>query len=281
MRTLWATLPLTLGPLLSDALATRSGAVRATMLIGMWAGWGLVLFACFLPRVETLTPVRALVPLPAAAAVWATAATSLDGTAALGLSAAIAVTAVAFSALAGDAFIDGSSYGDERRFALRPQAILLAGPIPLVWVAGAAGLVSGPLLLAARQWIAGAIAVVFGAAAAYLAYRALAALAQRWLVLVPAGVVLRDHLALAEPTLFPRASIERVGPTPRDDVGLDLTAGAPGLALQLRFREPVPVAPAPRRGAIAEPVAVTALSFAPSRPGAVLAEARKRRIPIG
>ena len=40
-----------------------------------------------------------------------------------------------YAVQSGEAFVDGSSYGDERRMPLRPPVAVLAGPVPLAWAA--------------------------------------------------------------------------------------------------------------------------------------------------
>jgi len=139
-------------------------------------------------------------------------------------------------------FVNGTSYGDEQRLPLRAPGPLLLGPIPLAWLVVVAGSVSGPLLLAAKQWIAGAILTVAGFAAAAIAMRALHNLARRWLVFVPAGVVVHDHLSLGDPVLFKRSAVQSFGPALVDSDALDLSQGALGLALELRVRKPVELA---------------------------------------
>jgi len=70
-------------------------------------------------------------------------------------------------------------------------------------------------------------------------------------------------------------------PAPADSDSLDLTMGAPGLALELLLTEKVPmtlVKPEERRG---EPGASARLLVTPSRPGRVMAEAAERSIPVG
>ena len=141
---------------------------------------------------------------------------------------------VALAAPTGDVFANGSSYGDERRLPLRAPTPLLLGPIPLTWLATVAGPVAAPLLLAAEQWVAGAIVVVVGGPLAYVGGRALHGLARRWVVFVPAGLVLHDLQALAEPVLFPRGRSPASARAVDDGVdALDLTLGALGLPLQL------------------------------------------------
>jgi hypothetical protein len=109
--------------------------------------------------------------------------------------------------------------------------------------------------------------------------RALHRLSRRWLVFVPAGFVVHDHLALAEPTLFPRNLVTGIGVARRDTAATDLTVGALGVALEVRLSEPTSVVPTRRDGSI-EALDLVAFLVAPSRPGAALVEARRRRISV-
>ena len=61
-----------------------------------------------------------------------------------------------------EVFVDGSSYGDERRLPLRTPAPLLAGPVELAWRRRWWRRAVGALLLAAGQWAAGALALAAG-----------------------------------------------------------------------------------------------------------------------
>ncbi len=142
-------------------------------------------------------------------------------------------------------------------------------------------LAGGPLLLAAGRWAVGALAMVAGIPLAVVLSRALHSLTQRWAVLVPAGLVLKDHLAVVDPVLLRRGDVEVLRRAPTASDALDLTAGARGLVLEARLAEAVPlvrVVPGRRQG---EPGRSAALRFAPSRPGVVLAEAKAHRIKVG
>jgi hypothetical protein len=283
-RATWAALPLLMGPALGAALDEHSLAVARTGAVLAWTTWAGVLVAVILPRTVSLTALRIAAPAALGAANWAALSRDSGVAGAVAVAGAAVTVVAAFSPLTGDAFIDGSAYGHERRFALRPPAALLLGPIPLAWAIAVAGPVAGPLLLASRQWVAGAVVLAAGVPLAVLAVRALHGLARRWLVLVPAGLVLHDHHALAETALFPRDLIARLGPAEVDDPPasprLDLTQGALGLALELDLTEPMKVAPRPRGGAV-QMVQADRLLFTPSRPGALLAAAAGRRIPAG
>jgi hypothetical protein len=281
-RATWALLPLVLGPALGAALDDRSRAVSLTGAGLAWGTWMVVLIAVLLPRTVSLTMLRIAAPLALAAANWAALAgdrTLLDALAVAG--AAVTVVA-AFSPLTGDTFVNGSAYGDERRLPLRVPGALLFGPVPLAGLAAVAGPVAGPLLLAARQWVAGAIVLAVGLPLAVFASRSLHGLSRRWVVFVPAGVVLHDHHTMVDPVLFPRRLVTGVGPATADQApdSVDLTARSFGLALALRLSEPVELAPR-RPDRAVEVVPVTTVLFTPTRPGALLAEATRRRLPVG
>lgn len=281
-RATWALLPLMLGPALGAALDDRSRAVSLCGAGLAWGTWVVVLIAVLLPRTVSLTMLRIAAPLALVVANWAALAgerTLLDGIAVAG--AAVALVA-AYSPLTGDTFVNGSAYGDERRLPLRVPGALLFGPVPLAGLVAVAGPVAGPLLLAARQWVAGAIVLAVGLPLAVLACRSLHGLSRRWVVFVPAGVVLHDHHTMVDPVLFPRRLIAGLGPARAEVLAgsVDLTARSFGLALELRLSEPVELAPR-RPDKAVEIVPVTGVLFTPTRPGALLAEATRRRLPVG
>ena len=277
LRAAWATLPFAAGPAWADALDGARPALRTTASAGLWAAWAVGLLATLAARPAGLTAVRIAAPAGLAAALAAAAGGHAS---ALGLTATTAATALAFAPEVGRVFVNGASYGDEARHLLRAPGPLLLGPLQLAWAVTVTGVAAGPLLLADRQWAAGVVAVAAGAPAATLAARSLHTLCNRWVVFVPAGVVLHDHLALTDPFLFRRGTLTRIGPAPADTAALDLTQRSPGLALELRLAAevPLPVAVPRSRQPVATPA--QALLFTPTRPGAVLAEARRRRLPV-
>ncbi len=280
-RVTWAALPLTVGPALGDALGLSSRAVELTGATLAWATWAIVLAAVLVPRTTSLTAVRVAAPAVLAAAIWAGVVGDVTATDLLAVGwAALTVVAV-FAPQTGDAFVNGSSYGSERRMPLRAPAALLAGPILIAWAAVVGPLVGGPLLVAAGATFAGIAVLVLGLPLAWVAARALHGLARRWVVFVPAGLVLHDLMALAEPVLFSRAGIRRLGPAPADTDALDLTRGALGLALELEVGpDPIELVPLSGRQPLTA-VRVERVLFTPTRPGALLAEATRRRIRVG
>lgn len=280
VRGAWLLLPLLAGPVSAAAFADASRPVQVVGSVGLWGGWLSGLVATLVPRTVSLTVLRVLAPA-AVAAVGFAAATTDETTVwrVVGLVAVLVAAALAFSPDVGRLGVEGSAYGDEQRFPLRVPAPLLAGPVPLAWVAVVAGIAAGPLLLAAERWVLGAIVLAVGGVAAWWGARALHVLSRRWVVLVPAGFVLHDQLALADPILLRREQIVRVGPAPADTAARDLTRGALGLALELDLVGPVALTTvAERPGAAVENTKADRLLFTPTQPGALLTACRARRI---
>jgi hypothetical protein len=281
----WVVLPFVAGPSFGDALDTRSRAVQLVATVGLWGFWAVGLLAALVPTTVSLTTIRTLAPASVLAAVWA-ALVVRDGAGApesVALGFTTLVTVIALSAPVGDRMVNGSSYGDERRLPLRPPGVLLLGPLELTWLVVVAGIVGGPLLLAARQWVVGVLALLVGWTLAGLGLRVLHGLSQRWFVFVPAGVVVVDRMSLTDAFLVQRQRVDSIGPAPADTRAVDLTAGALGLALELRLTAPDVIIPAPPRrlGAAQvtiDPVEVESVLIAPTRPGWVLAEATRRRL---
>jgi hypothetical protein len=279
VRAAWLLVPLGLGPATAEALDGASRPVQLVASAGAWAGWLAVLVATLVPTTLSLTIVRVGGPAAGAAGVAALAAAGPSAATLVGVVVGVLAALVALAPDTAEAFVDGSSYGDERRLPLRTPGALLLGPVELAWLAVVAGIAAGPLLLAARQWVAGAVALAIGAPLALRASRSLHGLSRRWLVFVPAGLVVHDPFTLAEPVLLPRRGIRSLAAGDRRAPGtVDLTAGAGGLAVVTTMVEPVSVLRAAPRRTPTELVEAVAVAFTPSRPGRVLAEARRRRI---
>ncbi len=277
-RAVWASLPLTFGPALDDLVADASTGVRWWAALGAWALWFAGLLALLVPGPISLTAVRILTPATLVLAVWAIVRDGVATTTIVALVAAVALVVAVFQAATGDAMVNGSAYGSERRLALRAPAALLIGPIPVVWALTVGPIVAGTAWLADQRWLLGGIVSVVGVITAVVGARALHQLARRWLVFVPAGFVIHDRWLLAEPILLRRTSITKLGPAPADHDAVDLTAGAPGLALRAQFDEPIELAMRRKDGPELTPVERVLVS--PSLPGRVITEARVRGIKI-
>lgn len=274
LRAAWLSLPLTVGGAVADAVEGLDRPLAIVIGVGCWGVWAALVVATLVPHPIGLTGLRIAAPAVLSTALWTAVVDGVSAISVLAVVSAMVTTSVVFLPVVAQQFVDALSYGDERRLPLRVPGLLWVGPIELAWVTVVAGTAAGPLLLGAEQWIAGAALLVIGLPAALLAARSLHALTRRFLVFVPNGVVLHDHLALSDPFLFGRSHLVSIGPAPRDSDGTDLTRGALGLALELRLDTTVrlPVA----SGAETVETEATAILVTPSRPAAALREAEKR-----
>lgn len=280
LRLAWLALPFTVGSSIGEALAPHSAAVRLTAAGLGWALWFVALVATYVAHPLGLTVLRligpaALVGGTAACIVgqpvaWVAASTVMLGAAA---------TTLALHPATADRCVDGASYGPEQRVALAVPLPLLLGPLALTWAVAAAGLITGPLLLAARLWVFGTIATALGIGLVFAAVRSVHGLSNRFIVLVPAGFVLHDRAALLEPVLLSRDTLEAIGPAHAGTSALDLTRGAIGLVVQATLSAPlaVPVRTGRRTSTM---TTCEAVLFCPWRPGRFLAAAAAHGLPV-
>jgi hypothetical protein len=193
----------------------------------LWAAWALGLFALFAPRPWGLTALRVLAPATVATAVLA----AFDANAApvvVAIASSLVTAAFALSAPVAQAAANSAAYGDEVRFPLRIPPSLFLAPVPLAIASIIAGVAVGPVLLADGRVVAGLIVTGVGLALAAALVRSLHSLSCRWLVLVPAGLVVADPLTLADPVLMRREQISRVerSPATTSEAALDLRLGS-------------------------------------------------------
>lgn len=288
-RALWLSVPLLLGDVFTKRLADVSRTTSVVWQVFLWVAWLLVGVALLVQLPRTLTVLRMGVPVAPLLGVlfWSTSGSSgYPGVlGVLGVIVSFVVAALVMSADVGADFVDGASYGDERRLGLNPPVFLLVGPIQALWLLAVVPTVSSVTLFATARWLAAAIGLIVASAGWWYSFRLLNRLSERCLVLVPAGLTLVDPLALAEPTLFRRDDIVRLGPAVvgSDDASgvLDLTAGAPGLVVSMDFSRQLTVIPAVSRGQVAASVEITSALVAPSRPGRLLDLAQQRKVAVG
>ncbi len=236
-RLTWALLPVSVGTTLSDALVSWSTTPARVATVLAWAAWSLGLIALFAPRTWGLTCLRVLAP--AAVVVACLAAFGADaGPAVVAIASSLVTASFACSAPVAQAAANSEAYGDEVRFPLRIPPSLFLGPVPLAIVAVAAGVAVGPLLVADGRVAVGLVVTVVGLGLTAALARSLHSLSRRWLVLVPAGLVVADPLTLADPVLMRREQIAGVSRTPaaeRDDA-LDLRLGSAFGSVGVRLR---------------------------------------------
>jgi hypothetical protein len=268
-------------PAVSATLEHRSEAVRLVGTIGASLGWVVGVAAMAVPATVSLTATRIVVPASVVAGVACVAADPglVAAWALLGLG--VVATALALSAEIGQSFVQASAYGDEERFLLRPPlGLAIAGSVS--WMFWAAALVAGPLMVAAGLWLPGAALTLVAMVLTVLIARSWHRLSRRWLVLVPAGIVLHDQVVLADTLMLRRQQVARLRLAPADTDALDLTGPATGHAVEVSTTEPVtalfrPSAGHPRGRA----VHLSSYLTSPSRPGRVLMAAAARRYQVG
>lgn len=278
LRAVWFVAGPVVAGTVADATTGLSEPVRIVALVLVWAWWTTGLLAVLVPSPIGLTVIRVAAP---AALVTSLLALLGDDPDPLAIGLTTVATVLALSAQAGDDFVDASSYGPERRLPLRVPGPLLLGPIPLAAAVVVAGTVVGPMLLAARAWIPGAIVLAVGLPASWFAGRSLAQLTRRWLVFVPGGVVVHDPMAVLDAVLCRRDRVRAVTAALADTDATDLTLGALGRAIEIALTAPVDYVPVAGRGGTVALERTRALLVAPTRPGLALELAREHRLPTG
>jgi len=239
-RLTWVLLPVSAGGALGDALSSWSDAPARVAAVFLWSAWAIGLVALLAPRPWGLTALRIVAP----AAVLLTLASVTSASAASAIlagSSVVVATVFALSASVAQTAANSIAYGDEVRFPLRTPVSLLVGPVPLAVLLVGAGACAGPLLLADGRFVAGAVVTAIGLPVAVAMVRSLHSLARRFLVFVPAGVVVVDPLTLADPVLMRREQIVHIGQV-RDNQtaerALDLRLGTRTGTIELTLREP-------------------------------------------
>ncbi len=130
--------------------------------------------------------------------------------------------------------MQGSAYGDEQRYPLRPPGALVLGPLPILWLLLAASVAAGTAAPGRRA--VGARSGrerSRGSRLLLILPRRFHRLSRRFLVFVPAGIVIHDHMVLAETVLFRWPTVRTVDRALADTEALDLTGGAMGSAVEV------------------------------------------------
>jgi hypothetical protein len=280
-RAVWLAAAVIAGAGFGDALAVHSRSVQVVGTALLWIGWAAVAVALIIPAAVGLTVVRALAPIGTVAALVGMIDHGIETSEVIAAAITLVATVVFASAEFGNLMVQASAYGDERRFLLRAPAAFYA-PTLVSWALLCAATLVGPLTLAARNWWVGvpvtAAAIGLGAFLLPRFHR----LSRRWLVLVPAGVVVHDHVALAETVMFRAAVVSRVRLALADTQAADLTGPAGGHAIEVTVSESTTVVLAGTRSAPGgTALHALAVLVAPTRPGNVLRAAGEQSLPVG
>lgn len=279
LRLLWVAFPFAITSPASEILADHSRPVELTATFLGWSVWTIALIATLVALPISLAVLRTFVPVSIVGAVTVAAVGELDLNSVGAVVLSCLATAVALSAWVADICVDGASYGDEERFILRTPAAFLLGPVPVMWTVTAFAVLTGPILIAAESYGLGAFMTLVAAALLVVSGKSFYALARRWVVLVPAGVTIVDHIALTDPVLFPKRAIVAVG---RAEVGtdaVDLSQRALGAVIEIRTASPTEMGIL-KNSTDASMERHSAVLITPGRPGAVLLAAKERGLPV-
>ena len=282
LRGLWVLQPLAFVPLVSDSTSALPGAGRFIAAVIAWVAWAAVLLATLVPSTVSLTAGRLAAPLPLAVVVVCALGPGAAGwEVAIAAAAGLVAVLVWFSGEIGGVLAQGSAYGAEQRFPLKPPVPYLA-PMVVSWLLLAATSMGAATSLANELWIVGiGLAAITAAVAVFVAPR-FHQLARRWLVVVPVGVVVHDPMLLAENALFRTGALLALHLAPADTEAADLSGGAAGTAVEIVLREMDTVV---KIGSRVQPTGVAlhvrSVLVSPTRPGRALAAAAARNMPVG
>ncbi|MFM9082473.1 MAG: hypothetical protein ACKOQ7_00940 [Actinomycetota bacterium] len=249
------------------SVSDTSSVDTASSILG-WGLWIVGTIAVLVPSAISLTFARYVAPLAVGSAIvaadpWASAA------------AAVVLVVVATSRFA-DLMVQGGAYGNEQRFCLRTPVPHMV-PAALVWAAHPGSILTGVVACAAGAWPLGITMAVLGAVLTVTVPRRLHRLATRWLVVVPAGVVVHDHLVLGETFMVRRSTVTAVRVAPGPSEAADLTGGVAGARLEISLSSPEKVILSEITARLAKTTGalhVSTCAVAPRRPAAFLVAAR-------
>ena len=264
------------GGLLDD----RSAAVQMTGTTLAWAVWGTVVIASFISHPITLTVLRIGTPVVASFMIFGVFNQGTSGGKIICAAVSIAVLLLSFSAEIGSIYVQASAYGDEKRFALRPPVVLIA-PILLSALIADLSIISLPLLVAAKDWPVAVVSLT----GLYISVRyflpRIHLLSRRWLVFVPAGVVLHDEIVLSINLMIRQQELAQIQLARDNSAAADLSALTWGVPLEFSFNKPLDVSltsiGAKHLNTVSA-IHAQSILVATSRPGAVLSAYKTKTI---
>ena len=259
-------------PLLNNALRQMSSLTGISSTVGIWLLWSIALLCTLVPSSSALTAIR--LALPTIFVIVAAAAVAIGISS--GVAAALAISLLAslliFSGDIGDSFVQLAAYGDERRYLLRcPPAMLLVQVLSwLVWLTLTIVAIN---LLAGDALILGAIVAIVALLLAIVLPRRFHRFSRRWLVSVPAGLVIHDHVVLAETAMFMNNAVVEIGIdlAPSEAADLSGKCSGVGLLITLKDFDTVVLAATPKTPG-GSAIHVKSMRVCPTRPGRAITE---------
>ena len=281
VRVAWVLLAV-VPPPVGDAVADAGRSAQIVFTVAAWAVWSIGVVAVAWLSPVSLTAIRIVAPGAVVGLVVATLAQpDLADAAVLWplASIALAVTAL-FGAYLPDyaaAHVQASAYGAERRLPLRVPVPQIA-PMILAWVLASGSAAAFLFALAAEVWWLAALTAVIAGAFVWVAATRLHRFARRWLVIVPAGIVVHDQLLLAETFMVKASAVTSVRLAGAPGEALDLSGVTRGALLIVSMREAENLALSPylaRMLGTVDAVHVSGYAVAPTLAGHALAALTK------
>lgn len=242
------------------------------MTAEFWTLWAIVTIALWIYHPLTLTIARSLAPVITMYLFVGIAGADTAAVAIASTTCAFLVCLIIFQADYGAIHVQAGAYGNEQRFLLRV-------PVPLILPVGIAYLLlviasaSTPLWFANRQWVPGGAGLVVSAVLMWKVAPRIYQLSRRWLVFVPAGVVLHDPTLLSDVLMLRRGEIASIALAPADTQAIDFTGFTRGIPLEVRLQEMTDVRLTPFAARLlktTDALHVQAFLVAPTQPWRVL-----------
>lgn len=276
-RVTWVLLAL-VPAVLGDALAESGRTAQVVFTVAAWVVWAVGVVAVAWLSPVSLTAIRVIVPV--ALVTQVVAAITRPGAAdapvvwpLIGMSLAAGTMIAVFLPDYAAAHVQAAAYGAERRLPLRVPVPQIA-PILLAWIVVAATTTGFLFLLSAEVWVAAAIDGAFSATVCWFLLPRLHRFSRRWLVVVPAGVVVHDHVLLAETFMVKRNAVASVAAVGVAGEALDLSGVTRGLLVNVTLRDSENLALSPylsRMLGTLDAVHVRSYAIAPTLTGQALA----------
>ena len=242
---------------IAPTLASHGRSAQLVFTLAAWALWGLGTLAIFWLSPYSLSALRMVAPLATAGLVGFLFA-SLSTYAEVALSdvawplVGVAMAVLAFVCIFLPAFgllhVQASAYGDEKRLLLRVPAAQIA-PIAVSYLVMVAFPVATLFALGGEVWWLAALCLVPTVLIFRVIPKRLHRFSRRWMVVVPAGVVVHDELLLAETFMVRTTAVTRVELNATSGEALNLTGDIAGvrrhmvLVVQLREAEKLALSP--------------------------------------
>lgn len=240
VRVAWVLLAVVPAPI-GEAVAQSGRTAQLVFTLASWLVWAVGVVAVAWLSPVSLTAIRSLAPVALVGLVVATLARSdLADAAVLWPLVSVALGVIAtFGAFLPDyaaAHVQASAYGAERRLPLRVPVPQIA-PIVLSWVLAAGSVAALLFAVACKVWWLAGCTIVIAGVFVWVAATRLHRFSRRWLVIVPAGVVVHDHLLLAETFMVKTNAVTSVHLADAPGETLDLSGVTRGALLVVSMRE--------------------------------------------